>query len=108
MRHWKAGLVGLAAAALLAAGGPTGASAAERTLSLGVNNNSTDFIADGFRFLAKRINELSDGELKVEIFWSSQLGGAREMVQGVVAGAIDMQMDVIELLVQLRAAHRRA
>lgn len=70
-----------------------------RTLSLGANNNATDFIADGFRFYADRIKELTNGELEVEIFWSSQLGGAREMVQGVATGAIDMQLDVIELLV---------
>ena len=69
------------------------------TLSLGANNNENDFISDGFRFFAKRVNELSNDELEVEIFWSSQLGGAREMVQGVAAGSIDMQMDVIELLV---------
>lgn len=87
-----------AAAAMLPA---TGAYAAERTLSLGANNNENDFIADGFRFFAERVNEFSDGELEVEIFWSSQLGGAREMVQGVASGSIDMQMDVIELLVTL-------
>ncbi len=75
------------------------ASAEPRTLSLGANNNANDFIADGFRFFAKRVNELSNNELKVDIFWSSQLGGAKEMVQGVAAGSIDMQMDVIELLV---------
>ncbi len=79
---------------------PAASSSAEpRTLSLGANNNATDFIADGFRFFAKRVNELSNNELKVDIFWSSQLGGAKEMVQGVAAGSIDMQMDVIELLV---------
>lgn len=76
-----------------------GAAAADRTLSLGANNNENDAIADGFRFFAKRVNELSNDELEVEIFWSTQLGGAREMVQGVAAGAIDLQMDVIELLV---------
>ena len=79
----------------------TGSTAAERTLSLGANNNENDFIADGFRFFAKRVGELTNGDLKVDIFWSSQLGGAREMVQGVAAGSIDMQMDVIELLVTL-------
>lgn len=76
-------------------------SAAERSLSLGVNNNENDFIADGIKLFAQRVGELSDGELKVDIFWSSQLGGAREMVQGVASGSIDMQMDVIELLVTL-------
>ncbi len=75
------------------------ASAAERTLSLGANNNETDFIAPAFKEYAKRINELSNGELEVEIFWSSQLGGAREMAQSVAVGALDMQLDVIELLV---------
>ena len=79
----------------------TGSSAAERTLSLGANNNENDFISEGFRFFAKRIGELTNDELKVDIFWSSQLGGAREMVQGVATGSIDMQMDVIELLVTL-------
>ena len=77
----------------------TGSIAEPRTLSLGANNNANDFIADGFRFFAKRVGELSNNELKVDIFWSSQLGGAKEMVQGVAAGSIDMQMDVIELLV---------
>lgn len=77
------------------------AEAADRTLSLGVNNNENDFIADGFKFFAQRVGELSNGELEVQIFWSSQLGGAREMVQGVAAGSIDMQMDVIELLVTM-------
>jgi len=86
-------------AAVMAILPAAGSSAAERTLSLGANNNENDFISDGFRFFAKRINELSNGELKVDIFWSSQLGGAKEMVQGVAAGSIDMQMDVIELLV---------
>lgn len=80
---------------------PTLEAQAERSISLGANNNENDFIADGFRFFANRIGELSDGELKVDIFWSSQLGGAREMVQGVAAGSIDIQMDVIELLVTL-------
>lgn len=88
----------LSAAAFVAVP-PLQADAAERTLSLGANNNENDFIADGFRYFAKRVGELSNGELEVEIFWSSQLGGAREMVQGVAAGSIDMQMDVIELLV---------
>ena len=95
----KQALASAAIAAVLAILPAAGSSAAPRTLSLGANNNSTDFIADGFRFYAKRINELSHGELKVDIFWSSQLGGAKEMVQGVAAGSIDMQMDVIELLV---------
>ena len=92
-------LASAAFAAALALLPAAGATAAERTLSLGANNNENDFIADGFRFFAKRIGELSNGELKVDIFWSSQLGGAKEMVQGVAAGSIDMQMDVIELLV---------
>ena len=86
-------------AAALAILPATGSIAEPRTLSLGANNNANDFIADGFRFFAKRVGELSNNELKVDIFWSSQLGGAKEMVQGVAAGSIDMQMDVIELLV---------
>ena len=90
----------LAAAAFVALP-PIYAQAADRTLSLGANNNENDFIAEGFRFFAKRVGELSNGELQVDIFWSSQLGGAREMVQGVAAGSIDIQMDVIELLVTL-------
>lgn len=96
----KAFALALAAAAIFAA--PImPAAAADRTLSLGANNNETDFIADGFKFFANRIGELTNGELEVQIFWSSQLGGAREMVQGVAAGSIDMQMDVIELLVTM-------
>jgi len=90
--------LGLAMTALAAVALP--AQAAPRTLSLGANNNETDFIAPAFKFFAQRVNELSKDELAVEIFWSSQLGGAREMAQGVSVGAIDIQCDVIELLVQ--------
>lgn len=92
--------LGIAAAAFFSAP-PQEAEAAARTLSLGVNNNESDFIADAFKFFANRIGELSNDELEVQIFWSSQLGGAREMVQGVAAGSIDIQMDVIELLVTM-------
>jgi TRAP-type C4-dicarboxylate transport system substrate-binding protein len=96
----KAFALALAATAIFAA--PImPAAAADRTLSLGANNNENDFIAEGFKFFAKRVGELSNDELEVQIFWSSQLGGAREMVQGVAAGSIDMQMDVIELLVTM-------
>lgn len=90
-------LLAMALGAAVMAGGA--AMAAERTLSLGANNNETDFIAPAFKEYARRINELSNGELEVEIFWSSQLGGAREMAQSVAVGALDMQLDVIELLV---------
>ncbi|HEV7276813.1 MAG TPA: TRAP transporter substrate-binding protein [Devosiaceae bacterium] len=95
----KSGALALALSAAMIIVPAFHASAAARTLSLGANNNENDFIADGFKFFAERVGELSNGELKVEIFWSSQLGGAREMVQGVASGSIDMQMDVIELLV---------
>jgi TRAP-type C4-dicarboxylate transport system substrate-binding protein len=72
--------------------------AGARTLSLGANNNADDFIAPAFVYFADRVKELSGGSLEVEIFWSSQLGGAREMAQSVSVGGIDMQCDVIELL----------
>lgn len=87
------------AASVSGAIGLSPADAADRTLSLGANNNETDFIAPAFKEYARLINEYSNGELEVEIFWSSQLGGAREMAQSVAVGALDMQLDVIELLV---------
>ena len=99
LRQIAGWLGAIGAAAVITASLSVPGHAAERKLSLGVNNNSNDFIADGFRYFAKRVNELSNDELEVEIFWSSQLGGAREMAQGVATGAIDMQLDVIELLV---------
>lgn len=97
----KSGALALALSAAMVIAPTFATSAAARTLSLGANNNEADFIAEGFKFFAQRVGELSNGELEVEIFWSSQLGGAREMVQGVASGSIDMQMDVIELLVTL-------
>ncbi|MBL4811055.1 MAG: TRAP transporter substrate-binding protein [Rhodobacteraceae bacterium] len=77
----------------------TTAIAADRTLSLGVGYLEDAVAAPGVQFWADRINELTNDELEVEIFWASQLGGARDTVQAVATGAVDAQLDVIELLV---------
>ncbi|ORC37787.1 hypothetical protein B4O97_01940 [Marispirochaeta aestuarii] len=40
--------------------------------------------------LAKRIEEKSDGRVKLQVYPNSQLGGVSEMVDGIKSGAIDM------------------
>lgn len=39
---------------------------------------------------AKRIEEATDGQVKINTFPGSQLGGDREMIEGLQSGAIDM------------------
>lgn len=92
-------LAAAAFAAAFALGPTTAATSADRTISLGVGYPTDAVSAEGVKFWAEKVEEYSGGELDVEIFWNSQLGNAREMVQGVATGAIDAHLDVIELLV---------
>ncbi|WP_029066085.1 TRAP transporter substrate-binding protein DctP [Labrenzia sp. DG1229] len=72
--------------------------AEERKLSLGTLSNSTDTAAHSIEYLANRIEELSDGDLQVEIFWSAQLGNPAQMNQALAIGALDMKVDVTDQL----------
>lgn len=89
-------LMALATSALVALGAPVAAQ--ERTLSLGTQTTETGFLAPPIVYFADRVKELSNGELEVELFWSAQLGSAAQMNQSLVAGALDFQSNVVELL----------
>ena len=49
-------------------------------------------------FLAKRAAELSGGRLEVQLFPSAQLGGSREMVEGMQVGTMEMTMSTVAVM----------
>jgi tripartite ATP-independent transporter DctP family solute receptor len=49
-------------------------------------------------FLAKRAAELSGGRLEVQLFPSAQLGGSREMVEGMQVGTMEMTMSTAAVM----------
>ena len=42
--------------------------------------------------MSKRASELTNGRLDVQVFPSAQLGGSREMVEGMQVGTVEMAM----------------
>jgi TRAP-type C4-dicarboxylate transport system substrate-binding protein len=92
----RRGFIGLAVATAVALASPT--MAQSRSLSLGTQTNADAFLAPGIQAYADRIEELTNGELTVDIFWSAQLGSAAQMNQAIVAGALDLEFNVSELL----------
>ena len=83
--HFVTGaLAALAATTMLAA--PAGA----ETLRLNHNlpdNSVTGKVFDAF---AARVEELTDGALKIRVFHAGQLGGQRESIELVQQGALDI------------------
>lgn len=66
--------------------------AAARELTFGMQDNESSNVYKGAQEFASRLEELSDGELTVNIFPSSQLGDFKAMVGQVQAGELDMVM----------------
>lgn len=89
-------LAGATAAAAITFGFGTDAEA--RSLSLGTQTVQDAALAPALVALADRIKELSGGALEVEIFWAAQLGSAAQMNQSLAAGALDISVNVSELL----------
>ena len=48
----------------------------------------TDFISQGLDFFAKRVGELSKGQIKVTAHHAASLGGEREHVEGLLQGSV--------------------
>ncbi|MDE9451913.1 sialic acid TRAP transporter substrate-binding protein SiaP [Aliiroseovarius sp. Z3] len=65
---------------------------AERTLTFGMQDNEVSNIYKGAQAFAEKLNEISGGELSVELFPSSSLGDFKAMVAQVQAGELDMVM----------------
>lgn len=60
----------------------SGASAAEKiTLKLAHNLERSHVVHQAFEEMAKEVNQLSDGNMKIRIYPSSQMGSARETME---------------------------
>lgn len=77
----------LAGAACLALVAPA---AAERELTLGMQDNEVSNLFAGAQAMAETLADISGGEMTLTIFPSSQLGDFRAMVAQVQAGELDM------------------
>jgi tripartite ATP-independent transporter DctP family solute receptor len=80
----------LAATALATA--LTAAPALADKVTLRLNHNLPDVSITGksFEFLAKRVGELTNGDVRIRVFHSGQLGQQRESIELVQQGALDM------------------
>lgn len=77
----------LAGAACLALVAPA---AAERELTLGMQDNEVSNLFAGAQAMAETLADISGGDMTLTIFPSSQLGDFRAMVAQVQAGELDM------------------
>ena len=50
---------------------------------------SADAVAGQYRFFAKRVGELTNGRVNIEVFPSNQLGAERERIEGLQMGTLD-------------------
>lgn len=61
-------------------------------LKLGHIQNESDLWHLGAQKFADRVSELSGGDIKVEIYPNSTLGGDRDMAEGLQAGTVDISL----------------
>lgn len=69
----------------------TGANAAEKvTLKLAHNLERSHVVHQAFEYMAKEVKQLSDGKMTIRIYPGSQMGSARETMELLQNGALDM------------------
>ncbi|HCS2425160.1 TPA: TRAP transporter substrate-binding protein DctP, partial [Shigella sonnei] len=69
----------------------TGVNAAEKvTLKLAHNLERSHVVHQSFEELAKEVKQLSEGNMVIRIYPSSQMGNARETMELLQNGALDM------------------
>lgn len=61
----------------------------EKKMRLSTNHPDSTPASLGYQLFAKRVNELSKGSIKIDIFYSSVLGSEREVMEQVKAGAVE-------------------
>jgi TRAP-type transport system periplasmic protein len=84
---------GLALAAMLSLGLAGAGHAAEVTLRLGLssfNKHPFNLAAERYR---KKVAELSHGAIEIKVFPNRQLGGVKELTEGVRFGTVDMTIN---------------
>lgn len=91
MTHLTRRLFGLAAATALTSA-MFGAPAFAERVTLRLNHNLPDISVSGrsFEFLAQRVGELTNGDVRIRVFHNGQLGQQRESIELVQQGALDM------------------
>ncbi|GAB7388881.1 TRAP transporter substrate-binding protein [Bacillaceae bacterium] len=60
------------------------------TLKVGHTLSDTSHYQEGLKKFKELLEQRSNGQFKVEIFPSGQLGGEREMIEGLQIGSVDM------------------
>lgn len=61
-----------------------------KKMRLSTNHPDTTPPSKGYQLFAKRVHELTNGAIQIDIFYSSVLGSEREVMEQVKAGAIEM------------------
>jgi tripartite ATP-independent transporter DctP family solute receptor len=84
-------LFGLAAATALSTA-MLGSPVLADSVTLRLNHNLPDISVTGktFEFLSKRVDELTNGDVRIRVFHNGQLGQQRESIELVQQGALDM------------------
>lgn len=80
------------------------ASAQEVTLTLGHAVFESHPFHDAADRFAKAVDEKSGGEMKIDIFPARQMGGVKELMEGVQLGTIDMTVNSSSALANLAPA----
>lgn len=62
------------------------------TLKLGHIQNESDLWHQGSVKFAEKLAELSNGDIKVDIYPNSTLGGDRDMAEGMLMGTVDLSL----------------
>lgn len=83
------GIAGWAIAAAVAVGTAAMPAAAKVVIKAGTEVNEKHPVGAGMQWFAKRVDELSKGDIEVKLFLGESLGKAREMVEGLQLGTID-------------------
>lgn len=69
--------------------GTASADLEEMTLRYAVHVPENNVVSDSDKFFAQKIEELSGGKVKVDIYWNRALGKQQEMLPLISAGAVD-------------------
>ena len=93
MSHSSKWLAGAVAAALALASMP---SLADMTLRAGSVLPPSSDQGQAIDFFAQRVNELSNGEITVEVFHSGELGSPPTQFENAIAGAQDLVIDTLD------------
>lgn len=92
MKNWAA----TAVITLAALGAGIGQSYAERTLRLTLQVPSNHPVGQNILFFKDKVEEVSGGEITVEVYDSAQLYKGSEVPQAVSSGAVDMGLVLID------------